>query len=291
MSGKGQLTQLNREIEAAEAESKRLGEERVAATRDEAAARRRLKYLRLASWFRRPAAHFEYWRVAVLVVGPAVLGALLLIGSHLVLGSYFVALVMFFLGLAGGAAGFAALLYRPSDSAMHSAIAESESHCRLAAARLNEKNARLADVHQRLLRLRDERREQVASGRLQRAALLQRDWKSMQGSEWDDFVVEVCRTLEASVERLSPSQAEGPHLIAQFGDRRIAVFTRGEGHNVSSATIQQALAARERHRCNSCAVIINRRFTGAAQDFAQRHGCAAIGAPEFPDFVLGNIEL
>ena len=42
--------------------------------------------------------------------------------------------------------------------------------------------------------------------------------------------------------------------------------------------------------CDSCAVVVNRRFTGAAQDFAQRNGCAAIGAGEFPDFVLGKIE-
>jgi hypothetical protein len=38
-------------------------------------------------------------------------------------------------------------------------------------------------------------------------------------------------------------------------------------------------------------VIINRRFTGAAQDFAQRNGCTAIGTGEFPDFVMGKVEL
>jgi HJR/Mrr/RecB family endonuclease len=60
---------------------------------------------------------------------------------------------------------------------------------------------------------------------------------------------------------------------------------------VNSATVQQALAAKDLHHCDSCAVVINRRFTGAAQDFAQRNGCRAIGANEFPDFVLGKIEL
>ena len=67
--------------------------------------------------------------------------------------------------------------------------------------------------------------------------------------------------------------------------------TQGEGHNIGSKTIQHALAGRDRHRCDTCAVVINRRFTGAAQDFAQRNGCAAIGVTEFPDFVLGKIEL
>jgi HJR/Mrr/RecB family endonuclease len=80
-------------------------------------------------------------------------------------------------------------------------------------------------------------------------------------------------------------------LIADFGERRVAVFTDSEEHTASSAMIQRALAARERHGCDSCAVIINRRFTGAAQDFAQRNGCAAIGAGEFPDFVMERVGL
>jgi HJR/Mrr/RecB family endonuclease len=68
-------------------------------------------------------------------------------------------------------------------------------------------------------------------------------------------------------------------------------MTQGESHVVNSATIQAALASKDRHQCDSCAVIINRRFTGAAQDFARRNGCTAIGASEFPDFVLGKTGL
>ncbi|HEX5472349.1 MAG TPA: restriction endonuclease, partial [Lacipirellulaceae bacterium] len=118
-------------------------------------------------------------------------------------------------------------------------------------------------------------------------ALLQRPWKSMREAEWEDFVVEVCRTHGAKVERIS-STAEDANLIVDFGPPRVAVLTQAVDHNVSSATIQKALAARDRHHCDSCAVIINRRFTGAAQDFAQRNGCTAIGTGEFPDFVLGT---
>ena len=112
----------------------------------------------------------------------------------------------------------------------------------------------------------------------------------MRDAEWEDFVVEVCRTLGATAERTG-SAAGDANLIVDFGTRRVAVLTQGEAHNVSSATIQQALASKDRNRCDSCAVIINRRFTGAAQDFAHRNGCAAIGSTEFPDFVMGKIEL
>jgi HJR/Mrr/RecB family endonuclease len=109
--------------------------------------------------------------------------------------------------------------------------------------------------------------------------------------EWEDFVVEVCRTLGAKAERTGRISSDDPNLLVDFGDHRVAVLTQGEGHNVASETIQRAIAAKSRLRCETCAVIINRRFTGAAQDFAQRNECAAIGANEFPDFVLGKIEI
>jgi hypothetical protein len=285
------LTQLNYEIEQAEAEAARLDTEKSAVAKDAARAARRLRYLQFARWIRRPAATFELWTMAVLIVGPAVSGVVLFVLTHFIFGSIPVAFLAFVVGIAAGAGIFGALLYRPADEMLETAIADAEAKCQLENARLSEKTQRLTEVNQRLERLIEERRDQIASGKLQRAALLQRNWKSMRGAEWEDFVVEVCRTLRATVERTGRIGAEDANLIADFGARRVALLTEGEGHNVSSATIQQALAAKERHRCDSCAVIINRRFTGAAQDFAQRNGCTAIGANEFPDFVLGKVEL
>jgi HJR/Mrr/RecB family endonuclease len=93
------------------------------------------------------------------------------------------------------------------------------------------------------------------------------------------------------VERVGRSGSDDANLIADFGSRRVAILTEAKDHNVNSATIHLAIAAKSRHNCDSCAVIINRRFTGAAQDFAQRNGCAAVGTGEFPDFVLGKLEL
>ena len=80
-------------------------------------------------------------------------------------------------------------------------------------------------------------------------------------------------------------------MVVQMDHRTIAVAAHGEGHNVNSGSIQKAIAARDELHCDSCAVVVNRRFTGAAQDFAQRNGCSAIGAEEFPDFVMGKLTL
>jgi hypothetical protein len=227
--------------------------------------------------------------MAVMLFGPLAFGILALVVVNLITGSYPLSFFAFLVATVAGVGVFASLIYHPADTLLPAAITEAEAQSRLANARLQEKLGRIVEVKQRLQTLIEARRDQIASGKLQRAALLQRNWKTMRDVEWQDFVVEVLRTHGAKVEREASGQNAG--LIADFGNRRVLLFTSGEGHNVASSTIQQAIAAKERLGCDSCAVVINRRFTGAAQDFARHNGCTAIGAGEFPDFVLGKIEL
>jgi hypothetical protein len=289
VSSKRPLTQLNFDIEQAEADLARLEGERRTIAKEAARARRQLRYFQLAQKTRKPTASFEYWPISLFVWGAGAIGVFTFIAVHLIFNSFLLALFGLLVGWFAGAALVASLLYRPADALLPTSIAEAESQAKLADARLKEKVERITETKQRLQRLVDERRDQIASGKLQKAALLQRNWKSMRETEWQDFVVEVCRTLGAKVDRVA--NIDDATLIADFGSRRVAVLTRGDDHNVSSATIQQAIAARDRHRSESCAVIINRRFTGAAQDFAKRNNCTAIGTGEFPDFVMGKIDL
>ncbi len=283
------LTQLTREIEQLEAEAKRLEAERAAIARDVRQVARRTRYLRLAQTTRRPVAQFSQWPLAVMFIGPVIVGFIVLVLVNLLTSSFPAAFFGFLLGIVAGVGLFASLLYHPADTLLPAAIDEAASQLRLANARLQEKLERLAETRAQLQKLVDERRDQIASGKLQKAALLQRNWKKMGDVEWEDFVVEVCRTLGAKVERTG--RTTDANLIVDFSPRRVVVLTQGEKQVVSSDTIQQVLAAQENNHCDGCAVIINRRFTGAAQDFAQRRGCAAIGAAEFPDFVLGKIEI
>jgi hypothetical protein len=285
------LTQLNYEIEEAEAEVKRLEAEKSTISRLASGASRQLKILRLARWLRSPAASFDFWPIVVMTFGPGVVAVTCFIIVHLLSSSFGLAFLGLLAGAAFGAALFYKLLHNPSNQLLPAAVAEAESHLRLEDARLKEKVERITETKDRLNRLLEERRDQIASGKLQKAALLQRPWKAMRDTEWDDFVVEVCRTLGAKVERLGRTGSDDASLIADFSPRRVAIMTEAKDHNATSAAIQLALAAKNRHHCDSCAVIINRRFTGAAQDFAQRNGCAAIGVAEFPDFVLGKMEI
>ncbi len=238
---------------------------------------------------RKPSESFELWPFVAILIAAGFVGIAMFMIAHLSSGSFAIALLGMLLGAVCSAGLISAVFYRPADALLPAALAEAESHVRLAETRLREKVERITETKQRLERLLNEQRDQVASGNLQKAALLQRNWKTMRDAEWEDFVVEVFRTLGAQVERVAGG--EDANLVANFGTRRVAVLTRGEGHNVDSATVRQALAAKERRRCDACAVIINRRFTGAAQHFAQHKGCAAIGAGEFPEFAMGNLEL
>jgi hypothetical protein len=285
------LTQLNFEIEEAETELVKLEADRAAIAGMVSKASRRLRLLALARWTRKPTVSLDLKPVVVLAVESSGAAILIFIVLLILLGSLSLAFLGLLITFAVTAAILAVLLFKPADELLPATISEAESHRQLLQARHKEKVERITDTKTRLNRLLDERRDQIASGKLQKAALLQRKWKTMQETEWQDFVVEVCRTLGAKVERIGRPGGDDANLIADFGPRRVAVMTEAKDHNVSSATIQLALAAKARHHSDSCAVIINRRFTGAAQDFARHNDCTAIGAGEFPDFVMGKVEI
>jgi hypothetical protein len=290
-TSKRPLTQLNHDIEQAETELARLEAERKVIAKDVARAKRKLRRLQFAKQLRKPSASIEIWPLLVQIVGPGVVGVFVFVLLHLLFDSFAVALLGLLAGAAAAFAMLSSLLKQPADTLLPAASVEAESQCRLADARIKEKIERITETKDRLQRLFDERRDQIASGKLQKAALLQRNWKTMRNAEWEDFVVEVCRTLGATVERSNSVAGESANLVVDFGSRRVAILTHGAEHVVNSDTIRHALSAREQLGCDSCAVLINRRFTGAAQDFAHRNDCAAIGATEFPDFVLRKVEI
>jgi hypothetical protein len=285
------LAELNREIEQLEAELERLEQAQKARAQAARGASHRLRYLRWAKRTRAPAASFEIWPLGLMLVGPLIVAVSLLAAIDLLIGSLSYGLLIFVVGLVLGAAILWALLYRPSNVILPAALDAAESEYRLAQSRLHDLVQRLGAVRNELRQQTDERRQLMASGQVQRAALLQRPWKKMPESEWADFVVEVLRTLGYGIERVAASQPADADLIAEFSGNRIAVAVRSEAQVADSKTIQLALSSRSRHGCERSAVILNKRFTGAAQDFARSHACTVVGPDEFPEFVLGKIAL
>jgi hypothetical protein len=285
------LSELNQSIDRLQTETRELESSRATLSKTAARATRRLRWLQVARRLRTPASSFALWPIGVLAVGPLLAGIVCLLIVDLIVGWLPLAILAFVAALCGSAIGLALLLYLPSDAALPGAIEEARAAQGLSESQLKDVVERLTLAQARQRDELEERRQLMASGRVQRAALLQRGWKTMPEAEWEDFVVEVCRTLGATVERLPRTADKGANLLANFGDRRVAIVTVGEGHVVNSSAVQNALAGQKRHGCERCAVIMNRRFTGAAQDHARHNGCSAIGLDEFPDFVMGKLEL
>jgi hypothetical protein len=285
------LSELNREIKQLESDVRQLEQNQQALAKSARGAARRLRYLRWARRTRSPAASFDLWPIGLLILGPLFIGFFLLAAVELVTGSLSYGLLVFLIGAVAGAIALAALLYRPADVILPASLDAAESEHRLTQSKVKETIERLAAVRAELLKLSEERRQLMASGQVQRAALLQRPWKKMTEAEWDDFVVEVFRTLGYGIERVPPSNEPDASFIAELGSQRIAARTRGEGHVVSSNAVQAAIAAQNRRQCDRSAVIINRRFTGAAQDFARHHDCTLIGLEEFPELVMGKLSV
>jgi hypothetical protein len=281
-----EITELNREIERLQAERALLADQRRKRAKAAGRAAWRVRYLRLASLLRQPAAKMEWWRIAVLIAGPGLAGFLVAVLLVSVTPSATLALVGF---LVGGGAAFAiaaALLFYPPDAQLPAAISAAESQVPVAAAHAREAIERWTEVEQRLAKLQEDRRTKIASGRVQRAALLQRLWKMMPSEEWADYVVEVCRTLGGTVDRRA-RVGELEELVVKFGDRSVAVLAISSRDAVNSEMVHQAVDLKSRTQSAACAIITNARVTGAAQDFAARNGCRIIGREEFPDFVVG----
>jgi hypothetical protein len=285
------LHELNDEIPRLEAEVARLEADRAAAAKSAARLARQWRYLRFVRWFRLPTARFQLWPMAVMVVGPLATGIVLLILADAVFGNFLAMLLSFFLGVAVGAGASASFMYRPPDALLPAAISEADARLHVAKDRLEEAVAQVTAANERLHGLVKERREMIATDKLQRAMLLQRKWKAMDEAEWKDYLVEVLRTLGAKVERQGSLGEYGIDMIVMMQGRRIAIQAHGKGQNVNSAAVNEALAAKTTCGCDSCAVIVNRRFSGAAIEAGDRYGCTLVSVNKFPDFVLGKMEL
>jgi hypothetical protein len=244
----------------------------------------------VARALRQPAAKWDWWPIGALALGPVVVGIVFFVLVNVLTGWASLALVTFLLSAAAAATAIASLLFRPRNAQLPAAIDGAAENEKLASAHWKEASERSDEVKQQLNRFVEDRRQRMASGRVQRAALLQRPWKTMPAVEWEDYVVEVCRTLGATVERRSRGD-EGAELIVEFGPQRVAALIKTSDETIHSGTVQYALAMKDREQCASCAIISNGRFTGAAQEYAERNGCKLVGRDQFPDFVLGKVGL
>jgi Restriction endonuclease len=300
---------FHRELGQVEAEAARLEAERSTRAKSVKRLTRHRIYLRLARWIRSPRPSVPAYSLALLAIGPLVLGVIVMMLLSWLFGNWSMALGSFLVAWIAGAAGFASLLYHPADSLLPAATEDIEVKLRVESARLHETTAAVTKLNQRLATLHDQRRELAKSDKLQRAMLLQRNWKSLRGSEWEDYVVEVCRTLGANVQRgdktgLLPTAPDAPvtgprgvirreatTLFVTFSPRRIAVAAVSEMNPFHPAAVRQVIDDLAQKGCDELGIITNARITAGSKELARSRRCTLVGEDEFPDFVLGKLPL
>jgi hypothetical protein len=297
---------LQRELAQLEAEAAQLEIDRAPLARSVARLRRRSRYLRLARWFRAPAATWNAYPVIVFTVGPVAIGIVTFILLSMIFSSWLLAVGGLFVGSLGGAALLASLLYRPADELLPGTILETDAKLQNETSRLHETLVAIAELNRRLALLEQQRRELATSHKLQRAMLLQRNWKAMRGSEWEDYVVEVCRTLGANVQRAEATQAQTSTpaagargvirrlpttLFVTFSPRRLAVAAISEVNPFHAAAVRQIIDELAQKGCDELGIVTNARLTAGSKEYARSRHCTLVGAEEFPDFVLGKTSL
>jgi HJR/Mrr/RecB family endonuclease len=215
--------------------------------------------------------------VGVLLVGPAVVAALLFILTDAFVDSLSIKILLCSIGGGSGAAALAALLYWPSDALLSPTIAQAEANLQLAIERLEQLLAEITYLNR------------------QRMNLVQERWRDLRGDAWEDYLVRVFRALGANAERTRErcSSDQGIDLIVEFAGQRIAVQAKGYGFNnpVGNKAVQEAVAGALFWNCEACAVVTNSRFTRQAEELAESTDCILISIEEIPDLALGKVTI
>jgi HJR/Mrr/RecB family endonuclease len=283
------LAEIDRDILAREGKIAPLEKEKLACLKKAKTAKRQLSYLQFSRWLRKPADDYALWRPGLLLVGAGFAAVLCFVVFDSLLHSPTTVYGGSLFGAAAMAGTLALLLKYPSDLALPSAIADAVERDLEFSLRANSALKSLAAAKQQIITLSAERMNLLQSVEWQRAALLNRNWRAMRDTEFEEYLVEVFCSLGAAARRTGKSGDQGVDLVVEIGDRCVAVQAKGYHHSVSNNAVQEAVTGKTHYQCCSAAVITNSYFTKSAIELALSNNCALIGEAEFPDFVMGRV--
>jgi restriction system protein len=99
---------------------------------------------------------------------------------------------------------------------------------------------------------------------------------AMTGVEFERYVAAVLRGLGYVVELTKATGDFGVDLIATRDGVRTAVQCKRQSRVVNGAAIQQVVAGAAVHECEATMVVSNHRYTRAAEQLADVHGCLLV---------------
>jgi hypothetical protein len=115
------------------------------------------------------------------------------------------------------------------------------------------------------------------------------DWRSLRGTDFERFLVDVFEALGYTVQTTKASGDQGVDLIATKAGRRIAVQAKGYSNSVGTSAVQEVVAGRGCYRCDACAVITNSHFTRGAKDCAHANHCQLVDGGMIPALIDGQM--
>ncbi|AQT80007.1 hypothetical protein B1R94_13115 [Mycolicibacterium litorale] len=99
---------------------------------------------------------------------------------------------------------------------------------------------------------------------------------AMTGVEFERYVAAVLRGVGYSVEITRATGDFGVDLIATKAGVRTAVQCKRQVRVVNGSAVQQVVAGATIHDCTATMVVSNHRYTRAAEQLADAHGCVLI---------------
>lgn len=99
---------------------------------------------------------------------------------------------------------------------------------------------------------------------------------AMTGVEFEHYVAAVLRGIGYTVELTRATGDFGVDLIATKDGTRTAVQCKRQNRVVNGSAIQQVVAGAAVHDCAATMVVSNHRYTRAAEQLAEVHGCVLV---------------
>ena len=262
-------------------------------------------YCKSLAAFRTTYHRIGIWPVTLIVCGPFAAGAFGLLVGSLVAASTLLMCVLAATGTITAIVVCTHLLYLPRDESLYRRISilhrdldelrtqliAHKSAAKQARHDLNDAKHRLQSLQSELTRKRQEARqlELLRSKQYQLEQLFSRDWRSMRGVEFEDFLEQVFILRGLRVETTKASGDQGVDLIVTNGHWRIAIQVKGYSDSVSNKAVQEAHTGMTFYDCNGSVVITNSQFTKSAIEIASTARCKLIGEDQIRDLVVGDL--
>lgn len=92
---------------------------------------------------------------------------------------------------------------------------------------------------------------------------------SMNGFEFEDFLVKIFQTLGYDVKETKRTQDQGADLFVTRFDKNIVIQAKNYSGSVGNSAVQQAISAKTFYSCDEAMVITNSYFTNSAKELAE----------------------